>query len=111
LDARVVAPDRAPPVRAAVVLASAPFAAVVRCEVPEAAVARRVGAPLPRAEDVSASGWRMPPVAPTRFADFLAPCPGKLPRAFAAPAFFAAIARLRLHADAPRGSTGCIHDG
>ncbi|TCZ88685.1 hypothetical protein [Lysobacter sp. N42] len=102
----------APPVRAAVFLASAPFAAVVRCEVPDAAPARRVGARPARAAEASATGWRAPPVAPTFLAAFFVLRPGAVPRARVGPAFLVAIRPLRMCSGVavPR-STARMQDG
>lgn len=102
----------APPVRAAVFLASAPFAAVVRCEVPDAEPARRVGARPARAAEASAPGWRIPPVAPTFLAAFFVLRPGAVPRARVGPAFLVAIRPLRMRSGVavPR-STARMQDG
>jgi len=103
---------RAPPVRAAVFLASAPLAAVVRWEAPDATWARRVGARLPAAAEASAPGWRVPPVAPTFLAAFFVLRPGAVPRARVGPAFLVAIRPLRMCSGVavPR-STARMQDG
>lgn len=80
-------------------------------DVDAAPVARLPGDRAPRAAEVSPSGWRMGPVAPTVLAPLRVLRPGALPRTRAGPAFFVAILVSACDWCAVRRSTAPMQDG